>query len=156
MAETPTTRSQLLALLDAGHAEWRAALSAVADDAFAEAVMPGWTRGDIVAHVEWWEDRSALVVEALLAGREPYPRDAPFDLDNQNDQTRRENAGRAPADLRDGEARAWARLRVALAAASDDDLFETDTFRWLGGDALVDLVRGDTDEHWAEHLPHLR
>jgi hypothetical protein len=149
-------KPDLLRTLDDAHAAFRAALDALPDDALEVEPMPGWTRRDVVAHIEWWEGHSAGATEALLAGREPYSRDAPFDLDGQNARTLEENRGRTAADVRAGEAAAWTRLRGLLETAVESDLFAPDRFTWLGGEALADLIHSDTDDHWAEHLPHLR
>jgi len=67
-----------------------------------------------------------------------------------------ENRGRPAADVRSGEAAAWADLVLAIQDAEDPDLFEPGRFAWTGGEPLVEIIHGDTDRHWAEHLPHLR
>ena len=148
--------TELLRLLTDAHADLRVAIGALSDADMGAEPMPGWTRRDIVAHIEWWERHSAGVLEALLDEREPYSRDEPFDLDERNARTLAENRGRTADEVRAGEADAWDRLLGLIRRASDDDLFAADRFPWLGGDPLVDLLRSDTDQHWAEHLPHLR
>ena len=69
----------------------------------------GWTRKDVLAHVEWWNDHSVRVIEALLAGREPYDRGGPWDTDVQNARILAENrdrdAGRRPARVRPAPSR---------------------------------------------------
>jgi hypothetical protein len=66
-----------------------------------------------------------------------------------------ESRGRTAADVRSGEAAAWADLVLAIEAAGEADLFEPGRFALTGDDPLVETIRGDTDRHWAEHLPHL-
>jgi deoxyribodipyrimidine photolyase-like uncharacterized protein len=141
------------------HAELAAAAAALDDDALLRPApgMEGWTRKDVLAHVEWWSDHSARVVGALLDGREPYERGGPWDVDAHNARVLAENRDRPPADVRRGEAEAFDRLVAAVEAASDEDLFEVGRFPWLGSDeGLWRLVEGDSSLHYPEHLPHLR
>lgn len=136
-----------------------AAAAADLDDAalLAEAPgMPGWTRKDVLAHIEWWSDHSARVVEALVAGREPYPRTGePFDIDAHNARVLADSRARPIHDVRRGEADAFRRVVAAVEAASEPDLFDADRFAWLGGEPLAETVAADTSEHFPEHLPHL-
>lgn len=118
--------------------------------------MAGWTRKDVLAHVEWWSNHSAGVVEALVAGREPYPRtDEPFDIDAHNARVLAESVRRSLADVRRGEAEAFRRVVAAIEGALEDDLFAAGRFTWLDGGPLADVVVSDTSEHYPEHLPHL-
>lgn len=148
-------KTELLATLTAAHDALRGAIDALSDDVLALPAQGDWTRRDLVAHVEWWERHSARVVEALCAGREPYSREAPFDLDAQNAAVFEESRGRTAADVRRGEAEAWVLLLDSLEAATEPDLFEAGRFAWTEGEALVEIVREDTDRHWVEHLPLL-
>ncbi len=139
------------------HAQVRAAVAALDDDALlAEAPgMPGWTRKEVLAHLEWWSDHSARVVTALLAGREPYDRGVPFDLDAHNARIRDEARSRPAQDVRDGEIKAFERVLAAVEAAPDDALLEAGRFAWLDDEPLVETVAWDTIRHYPEHLPHL-
>lgn len=148
-------KTELLELLRADHARLRAVIDGLDDDALQQRAVGDWTRRDLVAHLEWWERHSAQVVEALCAGLEPYDRSGDFDLDALNARTFEENRDRPAEDVRRGEAEAWASLLAVLEAADEAALFDADRFRWTEGTPLVAIVRGDTDEHWAEHLPHL-
>lgn len=148
----------LLADIRRTHAELDAAAAALTEPALlAEAPgMAGWTRKDVLAHVEWWSDHSARVVDALLAGREPYAREGePFDIDVHNARVLAESRARSLDDVRRGEADAYRRVVAAVEAAPDTDLFEAGRFAWLGGEALAATVAADTSEHYSEHLPHL-
>lgn len=147
-------KTELLELLRADHARLRAVIDGLDDDSLDRPAIGEWTRRDLVAHIEWWERHSTQVVEALCVGREPYDRGGDFDLHALNARTFEENRGRSVADVRRGEAEAWASLLAALEAASEADLFDANRFAWTDGTPLVAIVRGDTDEHWAEHLPH--
>ena len=148
----------LLSDIRRSHDALAAAATALDGDAFLVEVpdMGGWTRKDVLAHVEWWSDHSARVVDALVAGREPYPRDGePFDIDAHNARILAEGRARSLDDVRRGEAEAYRRVVAAVEAAPDADLLETGRFAWLGSDPLYRTVAADTSEHYAEHLPHL-
>ncbi len=94
--------------------------------------MDGWTRKDVLAHVEWWSDHSARVVTALLEGHEPY--DARRILGHRRPQRTdpRGGPGTDAADVRSGEAAAFERVLAAVEAAPPDALFTAGRFAWLG------------------------
>jgi hypothetical protein len=149
-------KQELVAMLRTGHDRLASSIAALSDDELALPAQGEWTRRDVVAHIEWWERHSADHFAALRGGREPYPTDEPFDLDARNEQVFRESRDRSAADVRSGEAAAWTDLLGAIEAAGEADLFDPARFAWTGGEPLVEIIRGDTDRHWAEHLPLLR
>lgn len=117
--------------------------------------MDGWTRKDVLAHVEWWSDHSARVVTALLEGREPYDTSGSWDIDVHNARILEESRARDAADVRSGEAAAFGRVLAAVEAAPADTLFTAGRFAWLEEDTLAELVASDTTGHYPEHVPHL-
>lgn len=149
-------KHELISELQIGHDELRAVIDALPDAELAFPAQGEWTRLDLVAHVEWWERHSATVITALRDGRDPYPADEPFDLDALNARVLEQNRGRTAADVRSGEAAAWADLLRAIESAGEADLFDAGQFAWTEGAPLAEIIHGDTDRHWAEHLPHLR
>jgi hypothetical protein len=148
-------KHELVVMLRTDHDRLRSAIGALSDDELALPAQGAWTRRDLVAHIEWWERHSTNVIAAAHEGRDPFRRDEPFDLDARNAQVFEENRGRSAADVRSGEAAAWTELLGAIEAASTADLFDPTRFAWTGGDPLVEIIRGDTDRHWTEHLPLL-
>ena len=44
---------------------------------------------------------------------------------------------------------------AAIEAASDDELFATDRFAWLGDESLAAAVEWDSTKHYPEHVPHI-
>ena len=61
-------RETLLVALHAGRERLRAALAALPDAAMLDEVDPGWTRKDVVAHLEAWERRVVDLFERLRNG----------------------------------------------------------------------------------------
>ena len=151
------TKQTLLDEIHASHEPLAAAVATLADDAWAEplADMDGWTRKDALAHVGWWSDHSVRVVTALRAGEEPYERNADFDIDAQNRAILEEFRDRDPGEVRAFEESAFERLVAAIEAASDDELFATDRFAWLGDESLAAAVEWDSTKHYPEHVPHI-
>ncbi len=151
-------KATLLDDISRSHAALDAAASALDETGWMATVpgLAGWTRKDVLAHLQWWSEHSAGVVEALVAGREPYPRSGePFDIDAHNARVLAESVRRSLADVRRGEAEAFQRVVAAVEGALEDDLFAAGRFTWLDGGPLANVVVSDTSEHYAEHLPHL-
>jgi hypothetical protein len=149
-------KHDFIAALRLDHDRLREAIDPLSDAELALPAQGEWTGRDLVAHIECWERHCTHVIGALREGRDPYPTDEPFDLDARNARVFEENRGRTAADVRAGEASAWVELLAAIQAADEADLFEPGRFAWTEGDPLAEIIHGDTDRHWAEHLPHLR
>jgi hypothetical protein len=151
-------RTDLLASIRETHAPIESAVAAMDDEMLLGPApgMDGWTRKDVLAHIAWWNDHSARVVEGLRAGREPYDRSGPFEVDALNARTLEENRDRSAADVRRRESETFVRLVGLVEATSEDELFEIGRYPWLGADsALYETVVADSSEHYPEHLPHL-
>jgi hypothetical protein len=139
------------------HRSIASAVAALSDAALlAEAPgMPGWTRKDVLAHIEWWHRHSTAVLLGLHSGVDPYPAgDGDWDIDVHNARVLAENRDRPPADVRAGEAASFEELMAALEAATDPELFDAGVQPWLDGPAIA-MVAGDTWDHYPDHMPHL-
>jgi len=152
-------KRSLLARIHETHAALEAVVRSL-DDAALEAPasgMEGWSRKDVVAHVAWWSDHSARVIEALRAGREPYAREEQPGIDELNARILDDHRGDTPDAVRRSEADAFSRLVAAVEAASDEDLFTVARFAWIGRDEpLAETVEWDSTRHYPEHLAQLR
>lgn len=150
-------KQSFLAAVRSSHAPLAAAVAALPDDAWGDAVegMDGWTRADVLAHVGWWSDHSVRVITALREGTVPYEKDAAFDIDVQNRAILEEFRGRDTAAVRAYEADAFDRLVAAISAATDAELFTAGRFPWLEEETLAAAVEWDSTKHYAEHVPHL-
>ncbi len=139
------------------HGPIEAAAAALDDDALLGAApdMEGWTRKDVLAHIEWWSAHSADVIEGVRSGVDPYPGgDEPWDADAWNVRILDENRARTADDVRRGEAGAFARLVAAVETATDDELFAEDPLPWLDG-TLAETIIEDSSRHYPDHVPHL-
>ena len=150
-------KTELLRAMRDVHAPIAAAAAALPDDALlAEAPgMPGWTRKDVLAHLEFWHRNSISVLAGVRSGVDPHPAtDEPFDLDRLNANVLADNHGRSCDDVRSGEAASFAELAAAVESATDEELFGKEVVPWMSGSA-ADVVIGDTSAHYPEHVPHL-
>jgi len=151
-------KTELLAAIHATHDALTAAAAALDDDALAgpAAEMEGWTRKDVLAHVEWWTTHSANVLEGVRSGVDPYPgSDEPWDPDAWNARILLENRDRSADDVRRGEADSFARLVAAIEGATDEELFGENPHPWLDGTAAETVIE-DSTRHYPDHVAHLR
>ncbi len=150
-------KAELLQTMRDAHAGLAAAVAAVSDEALlAEAPgMPGWTRKDVLAHVEYWHHNSANVLAGLRTGVDPFP-DAgePFDIDRLNARVQAENRSRSASDVRAGEAASFVELVAAVERATEHELFDAGVVPWLDSTAAEEIA-GDTFRHYPDHLAHL-
>lgn len=141
----------LLRSITTGRERLAEALARFDDQAMLDRVDGDWTRKDVLAHLEAWERRVVERLHALRRG-EAIPAD---DTDALNAQFHARDRDRSLADVRSGEGEAYASLVAAIEGASDEELFDGRHFAWTEGDAFADWFRGNTDEHYDEHLEQL-
>ncbi len=150
-------KTQLLDAIRSTHAPIEAAVAVLSDDELMEESigMPGWTRKDVVAHVEWWNRRSIAVILGSRSGVDPFPGgESPFDLDAWNAGILRDHRERTAHDVRAGEAASFRELLAAVEEATPEELFREDPHPWLDG-TVAETIADDTITHYPEHVPHL-
>lgn len=117
---------------------------------------------DVIAHLNGWRQLTAARLEAGLTGAAPTP-PWPADLDEDRDldainqwffETGRDKTlAEIMAESRD----TLDRSERAIAALSEDALFEAGHFDWLAGYALGPAVVEGTIEHFRiDHEPEIR
>ena len=152
-------KAELLTVIRDAHSTLEAAAVALDDEALLAPApgLDGWTRKDVLAHVEWCNRHAADVIEGVRTGIDPYPgtdNEQPWDVDADNARILEENRGRTVADVRHGEAASFERLLAAIERATDDELFGQDPQPWLNG-SVAETVEGDSTRHYPDHVPHL-
>lgn len=145
-------RATLMSSITAGRDRLDAALAALSDAAMHDRIDDIWTRKDVLAHLEAWERRVVDLLDSLQAGVEPGER---VETDELNARFHAANRDRSLEDVRSTERNAWVQLTTALEGATDEELFDGGHFAWTDGDRLADWFRGNTDEHYDEHLEQL-
>jgi hypothetical protein len=145
-------RTTLLATLAAGRARLDATLAEFDDAAMLDRIDQEWTRKDVLAHLEAWERRVVDHLERLRIGETP---DGSIETDERNAQFYRRDRDRPLDDVRAGERDAYETVLAAISRASDEELFDGTHFAWTEGDPFAFWIRGNTDEHYEEHLEQL-
>ncbi len=146
------TRTELLDAIRTGRRTLDETLAGFSDAQMADRIDETWTRKDVVAHFDAWERRVVRLLDRLRSGA---PADPEVETDELNERYWRESRDRSLADVRAGEQDAYDRLIAAIDAASDEELFDGGHFAWTEGDPLAEWFRGNSDEHYAEHLEQL-
>ena len=132
------------------------AIEHVPDERLLEPAMDDWTGKDLLAHMACWHDHSALVIEGLRAGRQPYDGTDPANTtDAFNQRTLREHLDDPPELTRRAFNESFTRLLAALEPVTDEELFVDDRWPWLGGEALVEMILWDTSRHYDAHREYL-
>lgn len=125
-------------LIDANWQEFMSVLDSVPEDRLEEAGACGeWSVKDLMAHMAFWDDRAALVADALGAGKETEP------IDWQEVNTRE-------AALRAGWTLEESRKEMIAAHERLLDAVERHS------DLAPDVWKDDTFEHYAEHADDIR
>ena len=78
-----------------------------------------WAAKDHLAHLAWWRERTAVLVEAVRTDREPPPN---VDDDAQNAIIYQANRDLPAAEIRADARETWDRIEGAIRACSEDDL----------------------------------
>lgn len=137
--------------------QWVAAVvDSIPDERLLEPATEEWTGKDLLAHMAWWQDHSASVIESLRAGREPHDRKDPANTtDALNRRVYEEHRQDSPAAVRGAFDESFRRLLRALEPVTEEELFGPDRWPWLDGEPLVEMVLWDTSRHYDAHREHL-
>ena len=146
------TRTDLLDAIRTGRRKLDDTLAGFDDAAMAERIDGTWTRKDVVAHLDAWERRVVRLLEQLRSGA---PSEPEVETDELNERYWRESRDRSLADVRAGEREAYDALLAAIDGATDEELFDGSHFAWTEGEPLAAWFRGNSDEHYDEHLEQL-
>jgi hypothetical protein len=143
---------ELIQTLRDAHHGMAEAIEHLSDERLLEPAMDSWTGKDLLAHIAWWHDHSVLVIEGLRAGRRPYDESDPANTtDAINERTRRDHLDDPPELTRRAFNESFARLLAALEPVTDEELFATDRWSWLGGEALAETILWDSSRHYDAH-----
>ena len=145
-------RTTLVSSIEAGRRRLDAALSAQADGTMLDRIDEAWTRKDVIAHLEAWERRVVDNLATLRGGETP---DRSIETDDLNARFFTLNRDRSVEDVLAGERDAYWSVLAAIDGATDEELFDGQHFGWTEGDPFADWLRGNTDEHFDEHLEQL-
>jgi hypothetical protein len=149
-------KPELIRTMRDAHQRVADAIQRIPDQRLLDSALDNWTGKDLLAHMAWWHDHSALVIEGLRAGRQPYDASDPANTtDAVNERTRRDHLDDPPELTRRAFSESFTRLLAALEPATDDELFAADRWKWLDGEALVETILWDSSRHYDAHREHL-
>ena len=156
----PTNKTELLARIRQAHTELEALLSSLNE---AQLTQPGavgtWAVKDVLAHLLAWEQYANRQLQAAArheSGQIPlFSADDPEDTDQLNALIVQRAHAAPVAQLRDDLGHSLHTLSQTLEGCTEADLFQPDGLqRWLNYQAL-DVIAGNSYEHFEEHLAAL-
>lgn len=143
-------KTALLANIRSGRARFESTLAPLSDDQLqAPELHGGWSIKDLIAHLGFWEQDTALRFGALLRGAEPP--DEGLTLDELNARVYAQNRHKPLAEVRLEEQAAYEQLLLLVENALDDDLFNPQRFAWTEGRPFADEVVNNTYGHYEQH-----
>jgi hypothetical protein len=145
-------RTTLVDAIETGRRDLEQTLAGISDAKMSDRIDETWTRKDVLAHLEAWERRVVALLEQLRSGA---PTEPEVETDELNERYHARDRDRSLADVRAGEREAYDRLLAAIHGATDEELFDGEHFAWTEGSPLADWFRGNSDEHYEEHLEQL-
>jgi len=140
----------LLAHIRSGRAQFESALAQFSDDQLcAPNLHGGWSIKDLIAHIGFWEQHTAMRFSALLRGVKPP--DESLTLDELNAQVYAQNRHKPLDEVRLEEQAAYEQLLLLVKNALDDALFNPQRFAWTEGKPFAEWIENNTYGHYEEH-----
>jgi hypothetical protein len=143
-------QAELLSNIRSGRAQLKSALASLSDDQLlAPNLHGGWSIKDLIAHIGFWEQHTAIEFGALLRGVE-LP-DEGLTLDELNARVYAQNQHKPLAEVHLEEQSAYEQLFLLVENALDDDLFNPQRFAWTDGKPFAEWIENNTYGHYVEH-----
>jgi uncharacterized protein (TIGR03083 family) len=123
------------------------------DELTSPVLEDGWSIKDVVAHLAVWERRIVREIGHYHRGERltwPEPGHTLADVDKLNAQDLAASKERGLEDVLAESRQTYAGVIGMIEAMSDDELSRPTP--WSGSRLLIELVRGNADEHYREHL----
>ncbi len=117
-----------------------------------------WSIKDILAHLAAWQKRTLNRLEAAVRNEEPSIPGLTSDeeVDRLNDQFYQENKARPLTDVLTDFRTTYSQILDVVQAAPEEVLLDPQRIAWLDGNALWEVVAGDTYEHYQEHTESIQ
>ncbi len=151
-------KTELLSRVHSERERLETALAGVDEARMSEATLydSKWSVKDMLAHIGWWEQRAAHIIDAVIHGQTPQGSVDSQNIDEINAKVYEENRARSLSDVRQSEREAYQKLVLLTESLSEADLFDPQRFAWTKGQLLANWVIWNTYEHYAEHLVELQ
>jgi hypothetical protein len=148
-------KGELLETITSAHDELAEIVERISNDRLLDPALDDWTGKDVLAHLAWWQDRSARLTEDFHARRQPDKTHPGSTTDEINEYVFHEHKDDSPEVTRDAFRQTFQRLVAAIEPLSDDDLFSLDRCSWLDEGALLEMLLWDTSRHYQQHFANL-
>jgi hypothetical protein len=153
------TTTQLLEVMRTARSHWEALLAEAGEARLTEPGVEGdWSLKDIIAHITYFETWAADNVLALQRG-EPRPQAEykGLEVDEENARIYERNRVKSLAEVLRESQTSFERSIDAVQGLHDEDLYDPAFTRKSGADWIVmDLIEGDTYEHYQDHITSVR
>lgn len=159
----PTNKTELLTEIARAHQDMVRYLASLTDDEKTAPILDeGWAIKDSLSHLVVWENLIVDWLKRSLLGEYiqvqvpgfVYPTDADKEsimhAENQYlyEQTRERPLADVMADFRAAHRATY----DFVAQMNEKDIFDPNRFAWRKGSPALDMIAGDTYEHYDEHL----
>ncbi len=155
-------KSELLARITTGYSELDAVIAPLSEAQLNGAGVNGdWSIKDTIAHIAAWQLSALARMRSAARHETPEPHTLQDENDSEGIDARNarfyeEHKERSSADILADFRSSYQNIVALIPNMDDADLFEKQRFAWMKGNALWQLIAGDTYEHYDEHLPSIR
>jgi hypothetical protein len=162
------SKIELLERMREGREVWDGLIAQVPESAITTPALPGgWSVKDLMAHVAAYENWTAAQMRAANEGREPttlelygvadVPEDPEgWDLDRVNAAIYARYVDTPLLEVRSLAGRAFADLIAVVEAVPERDLTASGAQSWTGEETLLQIIPGQSYDHYEHHLDDLR
>ena len=158
----PTDRAALMKVITEERQRLEDAIAALTDEQLTTpSLAGGWAPKDLMAHLAYWEASMLDRVRRAAAGEQiariaSTPEEATRVIDERNEQAFQEWRSRSLSDVRAAFAASYRDVLETLHGLSDEQIFGPDGISKGLGYPALDLIAGDTYEHYREHGDTMR
>ncbi len=152
------TQAGVLDAMQVGQTQWEDLLAAVGDVRMSAPISArGWSVKDIIAHVTWYEQQMANLLQPHTGPGPPRDRMLDYSADKRNAIVQSAQEGRLLCDVRAEAQQVHTQLVAAVRALTADGLRERQRFpdmprAWQPWQ----LIARRSYEHYQEHIPDIR
>lgn len=154
----PKNLAELLARIHRERERLAAQLARVPTEQMTTPVLAGgWSVKDVLAHIVFWEQRALLIVRNAQAGAttplswQPGE-DADMAINRVNEEARRASAAQTLSEVQACFAASYQEVLATLGATPEQYLFGSEEFTRITGGNAIELIAGNTYEHYDEHI----
>ncbi len=152
------SKSGLLNSLRAGRANLETALAGLTEEHLSRpGVETTWSVKDVMAHLMFWEKRALFYLKAARDGYQQADDLWRADtVDKLNERNYIDQQHRSTSDILDEERSVFQTIVHLVESTPEHDLIAPGCFEWAHGEALYDLIAGESFGHIRDHLDALR